>query len=111
MCQRFNLERSIVLIGICAAVQGILAAPFLLAHPLKYIAGAFDLSRVRPVFFFNKLKRDARRRRNLALSFFFCNSLSLLLTFSLSLYSLLLLFRNFFKSGQSTGNFYQSGCF
>jgi alpha-1,3-mannosyltransferase len=45
MCQRYNLQRAVHLIGICALVQGILALPFLATHPFHYIAGAFDLSR------------------------------------------------------------------
>ena len=45
MCQRYNLQRAILLICICALVQFIVAFPFLIKHPFHYVKGAFDLSR------------------------------------------------------------------
>lgn len=45
MCQRYNFRYAIYLIGICALVQFIVALPFLITHPLNYVAGAFDISR------------------------------------------------------------------
>ena len=46
MLQRFRSARKAVeLISICAAVQIILAVPFLLHNPFHYVAGAFNLGR------------------------------------------------------------------
>lgn len=38
--------KTIVQLSICAAVQLIIGAPFLLTHPISYIKGSFDLGRV-----------------------------------------------------------------
>ena len=37
---------TVVLLSICAAIQVVLALPFLLTHPLSYLSRSFDLGRV-----------------------------------------------------------------
>jgi alpha-1,3-mannosyltransferase len=41
-----GLLETIYCIGLCALVQFVLGAPFLLTHPVSYIKKAFELSRV-----------------------------------------------------------------
>ena len=42
----FHVSGTFVQLAICAAVQAVLALPFLLESPLNYLKGAFDLGRV-----------------------------------------------------------------
>lgn len=41
-----GVRRTILQLSICAAIQLILGAPFLLTHPIEYLRGSFDFGRV-----------------------------------------------------------------